>query len=286
LDNDGNYLLPIDFLSIEDCPDNRDRIVQSAYALNNLLSQLERTRNRANVIVMDAYRNSTLPSITRSAGNSRGLSVVSSTPPDIIIIYSTAVGSTATDSQPERRNNPFAEAFLKHIAKPDPIALVMAGITAETLSLTGNSQRQYLSSSIANRSHSLNSNALVFMTDNTTGTIQVSSISTDAISIDNQDTRVTVKVCSSAAIQNVFSSITKVSISTPDGWLFSQEINGDADKTVLIAFSHINPHGFTVGTSGVGLSITGYTGSDASVIVPESINGASVISISDSAFWH
>ena len=155
LGNDGNFLLPVDFPQIEDRPDTRTRIARNAYALNDLLIELERTRNRANVVVLDACRNNPLPASNRNTAASRGLAMVSSTPPDLIIMYSTAAGSVAADGT-GKRNSPFTEAFLKHMAKPDPISLVMADITGETLSLTDNAQRPYLSGSIVNRNYSLN----------------------------------------------------------------------------------------------------------------------------------
>ena len=161
LSNDGNYLLPVDFPKIEDRPDTRIRIARNSYALRDLLSELDRTRNRANVVVLDACRDNPLPSTIRSAASSRGLALLSSTPPDLIIMYSTAAGAVAVDGMPGKRNSPFAEAFLKHIAKPDPISLVMADITNETYTLTRNVQRPYLAGTIMNRNYSLNPSATV-----------------------------------------------------------------------------------------------------------------------------
>jgi uncharacterized caspase-like protein len=158
LDEGGNYLIPVDFPKIEDRPENRSRIVRAAYALNDLLSALDRTRNRANMVVLDACRNNPLGA-GRGGVTSRGLSMVVNTPPDLIIMYSTAAGNTADDGAAGKRNSPFAEAFLKHITKPEPVALVMADITGETLALTGNRQRPYQAGTIVNRNYSLNPNA-------------------------------------------------------------------------------------------------------------------------------
>jgi uncharacterized caspase-like protein len=158
IDETGNYLLPVDFPKIEDRPENRSRLVRAAYAVNELLDALDRAQNRANVVVLDACRNNPLPNAGRSGGASRGLSIVANTPPDLIIMYSTAAGAAADDGALGKRNSPFAEAFLKHIAKPDPIQLVMADITGETLFLTGNRQRPYQAGTIVNRNYSLNPN--------------------------------------------------------------------------------------------------------------------------------
>ena len=162
LSDSGNYLIPVDFPNIEDRPENRPRITRAAYALNDLLAALEAAGNRANVVVLDACRNNPLAGSGRGGASSRGLGMVANTPPDLIIMYSTAAGAAADDGAAGKRNSPFAEAFLKNIDKPEPIALVMADITGETLSLTANRQRPYQAGTIVNRNYSLNPNAAAY----------------------------------------------------------------------------------------------------------------------------
>jgi hypothetical protein len=284
LEDDGNYLLPINFPIIKDQSEDKPRIARNAYALNDLLKELNQARNRANVVVLDACRDNPLPASNRSAAASRGLNLVSVIPPDLIIMYSTAAGSAAADGLPGKRNSPFAEAFLKHIAKPEPIALVLADITGETLALTRNAQRPYLSGSIVNRNYSLNPSAAP-KTDDTSGSVRVTSATAGAIWIDGFDARVAVKAGGSAAVQNVSSGLTKVSVRTSDGWLFSLETQVYAGKTAAVTFPELHPQDFEAEVSGDSATITRYKGQDAAVIIPESIRGASVTSIGEDAFY-
>jgi hypothetical protein len=70
-------------------------------------------------------------------------------------MYSTAAGSTAEDGSRNRRNSPFAEAFLKNINNPEPIAALLSDVTKDTLALTANRQRPFQAGSIIEKNYSL-----------------------------------------------------------------------------------------------------------------------------------
>lgn len=98
-----------------------------------LSETLERFKGRARVILafIDACRDTPLvdrlktatPDQSRSAGLHRGLALLDLKDPDILLVYATTPGQTASDGT--GRNSPFAQAFLTFVATP--------GIEVETL---------------------------------------------------------------------------------------------------------------------------------------------------------
>jgi len=143
-----NYLLPVDIQT-----DTKNQIERGSYSLNTLLREFERAQNKVNVVILDACRNNPLQSTAR--GVTRGLAIVSAVPHDLIIMYSTAAGSTAEDGGKDRRNSPFTEAFLKNINNPEPIAALLSDITKDTLALTANRQRPFQAGSVIEKNYSL-----------------------------------------------------------------------------------------------------------------------------------
>jgi hypothetical protein len=150
-DGEG-YLLPMDV-------DMRSeiRVKNTSYRLNELTKSLDRVRNKANVLVFDACR--VPPNIggeqSRGAGDTtRVIKSVPHIPADLMIIYSTSPGTTASDGS--GRNSPFAEAFLKNMAEAVPLTTVTARVIRDTLTLTGNRQRAYTGGSFADEHYSLN----------------------------------------------------------------------------------------------------------------------------------
>ncbi|MDR1949338.1 MAG: caspase family protein [Spirochaetaceae bacterium] len=136
-----NYLLPVD-ANIE----SERTLQRNAFSLDELLADLGGAHNKVNVVILDACRNNPLPSSARGAAT-RGLVAVQDVPADLFVMFSTAPGDVAEDGQ-GKRNSPFAEAFLKHITTPDPLALVAPRITRETVQLTGNRQQPFFRGSI------------------------------------------------------------------------------------------------------------------------------------------
>jgi formylglycine-generating enzyme required for sulfatase activity len=143
--NGENYLMPLDVVT-----DRGDEFVkETSYSVTNLTRQLDNARNKVNVVVLDACRVPPGGGGGRGYGASRVIKTVPNLPPDLLVIYSTASGTEASDGT-GRRNSPFTEAFLKHIRSTEPLTLMMGHVTNETMSLTQQIQRPYHSGSITN----------------------------------------------------------------------------------------------------------------------------------------
>lgn len=69
-------------------------------------------------------------------------------PPDLFVIYSTAVGYVAADGAVGKRNSPFVEAFIQNMDNSADLSIVIRNMTRETLRLTNNRQRPYHEGSI------------------------------------------------------------------------------------------------------------------------------------------
>jgi tetratricopeptide (TPR) repeat protein len=147
---DKNYLLPVDG-SIES-----ERVLErDSFSLDRLLSDLEGAGNKVNVVILDACRNNPLPSSSRGA-ESRGLAAIQDVPGDFFVMFSTAAGDVAADGK-GKRNSPFAEAFLKHIASSEPVVMMASDVAGETMRLTNNQQRPLSRGSIiSDKYYSLN----------------------------------------------------------------------------------------------------------------------------------
>ena len=155
-----HYMLPVDIDPVDD-----NIIARGAYSVDDLMEEIENSRNRTNLIVIDACRNTLLPgaSGSRSTG-SRGLAVLSRDDYRIKgnkIVYSTMAGRTASDGASGSRNSPFAQAFLSHIQSPEIFDDVFLDIANETLRLTKGDQEPYTMGAFAVKSYSLNPQAIV-----------------------------------------------------------------------------------------------------------------------------
>jgi formylglycine-generating enzyme required for sulfatase activity len=151
------YLLPldVDMGSIT-------RVIKTSLSVTSLSKKLDDIHNKANVLVLDACR--TPPKIKDEENEKgRGMGdetyrVLNTVPhvPELIVIYSTAPGTKASDGAAGKRNSPFTEAFLKNINAAEPLTVVASRITRETLNLTKQQQRPYISGSITDEYYSLN----------------------------------------------------------------------------------------------------------------------------------
>ncbi|MHC6204670.1 SUMF1/EgtB/PvdO family nonheme iron enzyme [Breznakiellaceae bacterium SP9] len=130
--DNSNYLLPVDVKV-----SSASSLKFSSYPADQLLATLEEAENAVNVVILDACRNNPMPAGTR--GTSRGLAVITNTPPDMIVMYSTAAGQVAQDGE-NGRHSPFTEAFLQNIDKAEPLTLVLQDISAETFNSTNKTQ--------------------------------------------------------------------------------------------------------------------------------------------------
>lgn len=130
-----NYLMPVgaDIHAEVDLDDE-------AVSAQKVLGSLEEARNRVNLVILDACRDNPLPSTLRSS--TRGLAVVTTAPPETLILYSTAAGHTASDG--EGRNSPFAQALLAHIADTGDVTQTVKVITGEVKKATGGQQTPYV----------------------------------------------------------------------------------------------------------------------------------------------
>jgi len=130
-----NYLIPVG-ADIQAEVDLEDEAVSA----QKVLGSLEEARNRVNLVILDACRDNPLPSTLRSSA--RGLAVVTTAPPETLILYSTAAGQTASDG--DGRNSPFAQALLAHIADAGDVTQTVKVITGEVKKATGGQQTPYV----------------------------------------------------------------------------------------------------------------------------------------------
>jgi len=153
---DENYLLPVDITV-----DNESRVRAGSYSLNNLINMLDGAKNKVNILILDSCRDNPIPESGRGAGGSRGLAVISEVPSDLFIMFSTAPGDKAEDGDENKRNSPFAEAFLKNMMSTEPVYQMAIDVTQETLRLTSQRQRPFQRGSIINEKYySLNPKAV------------------------------------------------------------------------------------------------------------------------------
>ena len=136
-----NYLVPID-ATIE----YEDDIWRSCFPVQKMvLTNMERSNSRLNIVILDACRNSPFPSITRSTGQ-QGLTEMSKGRGSFIA-YATAPGSVATDGT--GRNGLYTQELLKAMRKPGlTIEQVFKEVRLNVLRLSGDKQNTWDSSNI------------------------------------------------------------------------------------------------------------------------------------------
>jgi hypothetical protein len=108
--NGKNYLIPVD-AEIEKEAD----ITVYGVELDAVLAQIEGSRNRINILILDACRNNFSTRSWRSQG--RGLLQVANSPSGTFIAYATAPGSTASDNQ-SGQNGLYTQELLKALRQP------------------------------------------------------------------------------------------------------------------------------------------------------------------------
>jgi uncharacterized caspase-like protein len=122
-----NYLLPVD-AQIRKAHDLKYQGIN----VQQVLSEMATSRNRLNVVVLDACRDNPYPALSRSLGN--GLAKVDA-PRGSLIAYATAPGKTAADG--DGRNGVFTKHLLEQAAIPgkemlDMFREVTAGVARDT----------------------------------------------------------------------------------------------------------------------------------------------------------
>ena len=152
-----HYMLPVDV-----DPMNDSIIARGSYSVDDLMEEIGNARNKTNLIVIDACRNTLLPGGSRNVG-SRGLVVLAADDYRVTgnkVVYSTMAGRTAADGVPGSRNSPFAQAFISNIKKPETFDDVFLDIASETMRLTGGNQQPYSMGSFAVKGYALNARAV------------------------------------------------------------------------------------------------------------------------------
>lgn len=139
--DDENYLVPID-AKIE----FEDDIVRYCFPVQRMvLSNMERSNSRMNIVILDACRNNPFPALTRSLGV-QGLGEMRRARGSFIA-YATAPGSVASDGH--GRNGLYTQELLKAMRKPGlTIEQVFKDVRQNVLRLSGDKQNTWDSSNI------------------------------------------------------------------------------------------------------------------------------------------
>lgn len=136
-----NYLVPID-AAIE----FEDDIARYCFPVQRMvLSNMERSKSRMNIVILDACRNNPFPALNRSMGDD-GLGEMRRAMGSFIA-YATAPGSVASDGN--GRNGLYTQELLKAVKKPGlTIEQVFKDVRQNVLRLSGNKQNTWDSSNI------------------------------------------------------------------------------------------------------------------------------------------
>ena len=132
----SNYLVPVD----AHIPDTR-YLKSGAIVVDYLVEELGRTHSLANVIVLDACRDSAV----RDAGGglTQGLASIQNLPDGTLVVFSTAAGQVADDGSGD--NSPYASALVRHLNEPNRrLEEIFFAVSRDVAQATGNSQRPAL----------------------------------------------------------------------------------------------------------------------------------------------
>jgi len=141
-----NYLVPIDA-----AVQYEDDIPRYCFPIQRMvLSNMERSSSRMNIVILDACRNNPFPSLNRSIGGN-GLGEMQRARGSFIA-YATAPGSVASDGQ--GRNGLYTQELLKALKKSGlTIEQVFKEVRANVLQLSNNRQNTWESSNILGEFH-------------------------------------------------------------------------------------------------------------------------------------
>ncbi len=136
-----NYLIPVD-AQIE----YEDDIWRYCFPVQRMvLANMERSKSRMNIVILDACRNNPFPSITRAIGQ-QGL-IEMKKARGSFIAYATAPGSVASDGT--GRNGLYTQEILRAMRKPGlTIEQVFKEVRLNVLRLSGEKQNTWDSSNI------------------------------------------------------------------------------------------------------------------------------------------
>ena len=139
--DDENYLVPIDAMI-----EFEDDIGRYCFPVQRMvLSNMERSNSRMNIVILDACRNNPFPALNRSLGD-QGLGEMRRARGSFIA-YATAPGSVASDGT--GRNGLYTQELLKAVRKPGlTIEQVFKEVRQNVLRLSGDKQNTWDSSNI------------------------------------------------------------------------------------------------------------------------------------------
>jgi tetratricopeptide (TPR) repeat protein len=137
-----NYLVPVD-AAIE----FEDDIARYCFPVQRMvLSNMERSNSRMNIVILDACRNNPFPALNRGIGEESGLGEMRRAMGSFIA-YATAPGSVASDGT--GRNGLYTQELLKAVRKPGlTIEQVFKEVRQNVLRMSGNKQNTWDSSNI------------------------------------------------------------------------------------------------------------------------------------------
>ena len=138
---DENYLVPVDAIV-----EFEDDIQRYCFPVQRMvLSNMERSKSRMNIVILDACRNNPFPSLNRSMGED-GLGEMRRAMGSFIA-YATAPGSVASDGT--GRNGLYTQELVKAMKKQGlTIEQVFKEVRQNVLRLSGNKQNTWDSSNI------------------------------------------------------------------------------------------------------------------------------------------
>jgi uncharacterized caspase-like protein len=138
---DENYLVPVD-AEVE----YQDDIPRYCFPIQRMvLSNMERSNSRMNIVILDACRNNPFPAATRSVGQ-QGLGEMKRARGSFIA-YATSPGSVANDGV--GRNGLYTQELLKSLRKPGlTIEQVFKDVRLNVLKLSNDKQNTWDSSNI------------------------------------------------------------------------------------------------------------------------------------------
>jgi tetratricopeptide (TPR) repeat protein len=139
--DDENWLVPIDAMI-----EFEDDIQRYCFPVQRMvLSNMERSNSRMNIVILDACRNNPFPALNRSLGD-QGLTEMRRARGSFIA-YATAPGSVASDGT--GRNGLYTQELLKAMRKPGlTIEQVFKEVRQSVLRLSANKQNTWDSSNI------------------------------------------------------------------------------------------------------------------------------------------
>ena len=139
--DDENYLVPVDALV-----EYEDDIQRYCFPVQRMvLSNMERSNSRMNIVILDACRNNPFPALNRSLGD-EGLGEMRRARGSFIA-YATAPGSVASDGT--GRNGLYTQELIKAVKKPGlTIEQVFKDVRQSVLRLSNNKQNTWDSSNI------------------------------------------------------------------------------------------------------------------------------------------